>query len=548
MMVLALENITLAVPNGTTNYSDPHLLCIPSTRSSIAAFFFANYFAHAATVKSIPGESVLSTVVALLMALMFPASGVVRGLTAIHQRAIVSKTPFEAASKAGALCMVVRSASWRPIPGERIGGIRFHDSDDILKSTHFVERMASTRRKNVRLSRTISPDIELARLSDANSEQSQPSSIGQSQKIPSYTSRSQAVIRIGLDNIAEYEIFPPSSAKSPVQGRKVHGICSLPQGYGLVQISGELPIVDVAEHIQEDQSHSQLRLQNGSKSMRKGWTLHCNNFTENGHTTVTEMSCSFNPSKALIAIFQTVYASLTLYQTRGSQLQRYGYASFGLTVAPYLVMSILNFISNILTPDYNTMYLVDSDIMDEATRRGGRFEGTVGSLRFYGDESQSTQVSVIFESNDYAAIRATRYELESFKYRWSTGPKVLEQPEMLILNGPISEACEDLAFSFAMIVGILVAFMIVGIVASLSHFKVGQSTSAQRAWTMTWLVVGMIFGPFGFVWNTATIPAADFSEFLVIAIISGILCIPAVGGFVVVGQMLRDYGNCIRVY
>ena len=83
-----MENITLAVPLGTSNHGDAHLLCAPSKWTSVAAFFFANFFSHAATVKSVPGESVITAFSALLFSLIFPASGVLRGLVAIHQRAV----------------------------------------------------------------------------------------------------------------------------------------------------------------------------------------------------------------------------------------------------------------------------------------------------------------------------------------------------------------------------------------------------------------------------------------------------------------------------
>ena len=84
-----------------------------------------------------------------------------------------------------------------------------------------------------------------------------------------------------------------------------------------------------------------------------------------------------------MALFQAVYASATLYSTRGDQIQRYGYAAFGLTATPCLVMSIVNLISTILTPDYPTIYTVRSEIMDEALLRkdeDAKFEGVVGSI------------------------------------------------------------------------------------------------------------------------------------------------------------------------
>jgi len=53
---LKLENITVTVPVGTNNHRDPHLLCTLSTWTDIASFFLANYMAHAATIRSVPGN------------------------------------------------------------------------------------------------------------------------------------------------------------------------------------------------------------------------------------------------------------------------------------------------------------------------------------------------------------------------------------------------------------------------------------------------------------------------------------------------------------
>lgn len=47
------------------------------------------------------------------------------------------------------------------------------------------------------------------------------------------------------------------------------------------------------------------------------------------------LSCSYNLVRVLASIIQLVFAVSTLYRTRGDQIERYGYAAFGLTVMPY---------------------------------------------------------------------------------------------------------------------------------------------------------------------------------------------------------------------
>ncbi|KAF2000613.1 hypothetical protein P154DRAFT_598655 [Amniculicola lignicola CBS 123094] len=136
-------------------------------------------------------------------------------------------------------------------------------------------------------------------------------------------------------------------------------------------------------------------------------------FTASSKTTI-EIASTYNFVKVLAALAQTGYASLTLYRSRGDQIERFGYAAFGLTVAPYAVMSVMNLIGNLCRPDYASLYLVDTSIMDEARRRGGNFEGTVARLEEEADPSIcSCQVSntvdiedLVFTNDGFGNMRA----------------------------------------------------------------------------------------------------------------------------------------------
>ncbi|KAJ6578381.1 hypothetical protein B0H19DRAFT_843790, partial [Mycena capillaripes] len=112
-------NITISVPDGTTTHGDPHILCTPASALDILVFFSANYFAHAITVKGYPGESGTAKYLSYLAALLFPVSGLVRGLTAIARRGRFVKGPLERAVRSGALCMVVRNEQWEPEHGQQ---------------------------------------------------------------------------------------------------------------------------------------------------------------------------------------------------------------------------------------------------------------------------------------------------------------------------------------------------------------------------------------------------------------------------------------------
>ena len=115
-----LTNITILVPNGTTQHGNERLLCLPVTSnywpsiSAVIVFFAANYLAHAATVKSSPGDGILVQACNAFLALMFPMSGLLRALNAISRYSKSAQTELEKACNAGALCMVVRDRHWRP--------------------------------------------------------------------------------------------------------------------------------------------------------------------------------------------------------------------------------------------------------------------------------------------------------------------------------------------------------------------------------------------------------------------------------------------------
>ena len=135
--------VTLPAPQfvprfNVTNHGDPNLLCTPTKWSDIASFFLGNYFAHAATVRTYPGEGIVSTILAMLGALLLPTSGLIRGLSniirlgALYERefsvggvwkALKSTPDCRTAAASGALCMLVRKPNWQPHCGEIIKDI-----------------------------------------------------------------------------------------------------------------------------------------------------------------------------------------------------------------------------------------------------------------------------------------------------------------------------------------------------------------------------------------------------------------------------------------
>jgi hypothetical protein len=95
------------------------------------------------------------------------------------------------------------------------------------------------------------------------------------------------------------------------------------------------------------------------------------------------------------------------------------------------------------------------------------------------------------------------------------------------------------------------------IIGGISRFRPGsRSTTAQRVWVMTWLCFGQLFAANGILLPLIIAGNAKNTETMTGFVIAGvvsllqmmILAAPAIWGFVVVGQMLRGYGSCIRLY
>jgi hypothetical protein len=105
--------------------------------------------------------------------------------------------------------------------------------------------------------------------------------------------------------------------------------------------------------------------------------------------------------KRLVAIFQIVFTSVTLYCAREDQIQQYRYAAFSLTVAPYLLMSIVNLISILITLKYLAVYLVRSDVMFKVSRRhSARFERVVETVQLCDSKLNSISFDALFKVRD----------------------------------------------------------------------------------------------------------------------------------------------------
>lgn len=556
---LPLENITLPLPAGTSNHGIPGLLCTPTKWTDIALFYLFNYVAHAATVLTRPGERSDDFIVAVVGSLLFPALGLYRGIEAVLSGAIfVKNDDIQKAAKSGALCMVVRGKDWRPVDGDGASNAVFRREQKDQK--HVVVNGSSV---------VISWKPETA--------------------------------NEGPLHVLTYS--PPwlsSKFGNPVYVHRqiIHGTYDLPTGYRFVIVPSDTQFTDSSKP-----------------------------------NTIVEVSATRNFMKALIALVQSVYALLTLYRSRGDQIQQFGYAAFGLTVAPYAVMSAINLIGNLCRPDYASLYMVENRIMDEARIRGGRFEGSVGRVQEEsktvcgcglsdGDDaeelhfavSDEEEITAIFgtsappkvwdipHNSPRASIEKSAQDSliqhshtvkplpEDLDYlgtendalllvpccdpiqRRSTLPPIgdvpvrhrLEKLRLCKISPPFKRRFWYATFApsavssrssrwqiMKYLITTVIALIPLAVNGAMSRFQSGSipmsEASTWKAYTMQWLILGVWCG----VWWVFDQEGKDASPSLkaqfgptlrvVLYVISSS---PAIGGYIVVGQMLKRYGVC----
>ncbi|XTI95412.1 hypothetical protein V2W45_1446273, partial [Cenococcum geophilum] len=568
------------LPNHTV-HGDTNFRCT----SNIAIFYITNYFAHCATVKMMPGESAISSFVNAVMVFFFPTFGIMRAVSAIVRHArFTRKDEVWIATRAGALCMLVRSRHWKPQDGDVVRQCRTRSSQKSINSWNYEFSSQA-----------------------ANDSEPQDRS-GLLERLP-----------IGSIPMSVWdprwmaELLPVVGSQRIYPSRhKVHGRMIIPEGYRLAHIPSDAEVVPLARNTDLSALPSQ-------------W-----------YGTLLGISSNYNLPKAVVAIVQTVYAAITLYRSRDDQIDHFGYAAFGLTVTPYIVMSIFNLLAQIATPDYKTLFLVKSDIMTEAEGRGGVFDGAIGELvhepiaepdprsfsaiiRKEGNsDSFQLEPSVCclvpdseaglsgvspplsattipirkffpfrpkrhgnkFEARGYtewlyvpsctpfrrsSAVTDGTVHVPQDSRKYSSKNFLHDKADIGYLkNESIPERRHWLLFRVLIPLGIsLVSILVYGI---LSRFRQGKSTKMQRVWIMSWLIVGMALAPVG------SLLGALFTDFLagkwsgekekdgVIAanfgiifttlgmlLVIGILFVPAVGGLVVVGEMIKQHEHCIRI-
>ncbi|KDQ51954.1 hypothetical protein JAAARDRAFT_40575 [Jaapia argillacea MUCL 33604] len=500
------------------------VVCLPTTWHDIVVFFVANFLAHAATIPTAPGAKWYDSAAWTILSLLLPFAGLGKSLGLIMRHFMVGNSDLEKALARDGLAIVVRSDDWEPASDPEEVYIElpngFHELDE-------------------------SPTI----LPSAN---------------------------IFIDH-------PVTLTKIATERVQIHGGVLLPKGYHLAfpDVNGIIPEIFPFDS----------RLNKTAPLARSQSWL-----------------------KMAISIAQLGYSSATVYQTRGGQLDQYGYAAFGFSVFPFAFMSLANLICIGLVGEYPSMYVLRTRIMEEAEERGGSFNGAVGSCRekkrpgvgqrrvhepaedgrwrrftrarlsmevtgLESDEMQSKEEDEISQER-LGLLKASRDG--SQKILVVTTDKVTRrfvyQPggglttHVLAVSScanqgriPDGGHVDDLSNTrrwtilgsllLAILASLVVPYIVIFI---FSGFKPGKSTFAQRAWMMAWTsssqlslvsfgIITMAFPHFSLsTWREAVYSSDDDRTFVLGLVIPSLflLPIPAIGGFITVGQMLKEFGTC----
>lgn len=202
------------------------------------------------------------------------------------------------------------------------------------------------------------------------------------------------------------------------------------------------------------------------------------------------LSSSHSVVKVVAALLQIASSLFALWRAKANQIVVYGYTAFGLFVVPYAVMSVVNVFGNLFVADYAAVYLVRSEVMDEAQRRDGGFELVVGSVYQRSRPSTTTSCTIRFEAQTRDGLddgfhgalvdppNASQKDLRIVPYaRPDVKDHILIRPAgpTFQMNSKASFSTKYnawLSFAHLLVIGIIFA-----IIGGLSNFRTGTDGS-----------------------------------------------------------------------
>lgn len=575
--------------------SNSHIHCEPTNWYDICWFVFSNYVLHALSIRSLPGENIYSSTAFKFCCLLVPYTGLRRGLCLISRASNLAGDDLQGAARANALCMVIRTRNWMPKDGDTINGCRVEmkSTDDariassalVQKDGHCISTTNTMASENIsRTDTSNEPGISIELESMSSRERQLSNAIPREAnalkpRIDDLYTRSpcQSWIDKVSRAIIETHRFRCLSLHNNIidhKNVKIQGACLLSPGYALSYVPSDMKVYPC---ISPRPASAASSSRSTSREVREPPRTH--------------IASAHDFPRILFSLTQTISGGVSLYKARGSQIDRYGFAAFGLTVVPYIIISIINFVGSLLTSEYETLFLVRSTIMDEMIDRGGSVDGVVGTIDALSEHGQELLLNkgdkrvenegekMIFRRRDELPSRqiladsvttGKRYLLlpneasppvpvsqfqlrvpKSWKFlhfrrranipkKETTGP-ILSIPSHQSFTGlsrPPHQSYLDWLCLALLIIAVSTPYVVISV---LTRWKARHSTSVQVNFTLAWLTCGQIQGYM--IGNVELLSGKKHAlkGLLLVFVLYGYSC---VAGFYVVAQEMLEFGTC----
>lgn len=606
---LGLVSVVKGTPAPATNLTvilgdnKPHVYCERTTWYSVCWFLFSNYVLHALSVRSLPGENTYSATAFKLCCLLIPYTGLRRGLCLISRASNFAGNDLQCAARANALCMVIRTADWRPRDGDTVDGCQINIVDSApndgppsnpkygnlikIRTCETAKSMKSTK-SNKSIDTTISAEKKRLRGLDStvamNAWRYRNRLRIEIKDLYQRPPCQNMIEKIGRVLIETYRFSTqnPTDAIVSQENLKLQGYCELAPGYALSCIPADMKIYP--KHITKV-TDSTLRTPLDTSRL--------------GDSAETRIASTHDVPRVIFSIGQTISGGYALYKARGPQIERYGFAAFGLTVIPYLLISIVNFFGALFTSEYETIFLVHSTTMDEMIERGGRLDGVIGTIHppiggslGLNDKTREEEVGIpsksfIFEeqggllrchdkiqTSEPQTYQISPYEppIMELKRRTKRGcssrlsnicsnmwrhlkwpirtakPPTQKHPTSTIsipshpaftrLHRPRYQTFVDLFCIGLLFLAILMPYLIIWL---LSGWKANRSTSTQRNLLLNWLICGLVHGYF-----VGHVERLTGRKNALKGLLYTFLCYGSysVGGVVIIAEEMVESGDC----
>lgn len=302
---------------------------------------------------------------------------------------------------------------------------------------------------------------------------------------------------------------------------------------------------------------------------------------------------------AILSVIQICIGTYNLYSAQSSQIPRWGYAAYSLSVLPYVIMSVMNLLCAALVDSYACAQLLRTPILEESVCRSlagdqtdmTEYDGTIGTVKKeympdraqVGQSGQDGYVAVRMRTRTILTTSGTPHKFLVVEtatrrrtYRLvqegapANGPAekadqrgdgaTIEanlKPARFTVSAlnhegpsPQKEVVKADAITQLEIMTLVCLFLVAMIVPSaviyaLTHFRANDSTVAQRAWMMAWLAADQFSAcstlACWVLWKKRQNVIPDWLQ----KSFYGVLMTTGVGGFVQVVHMYlqdHDYG------